>query len=811
MNNSCTKYFLFIAFLTGLLLSSCSTTKHNPGKNLLIKTSFSYDSDNLDYYDLDALIRQHQNRRFLGARLHAGVYTMGSLLKDKTEEKVKRINEKDQRKLARNPDYEIDDQKNARKANRTLRTILMQKIGEEPVFLDSLQTAQSVHQMTLYCKKHGYFNASVTDSVYYTRKKKKAKVFYTVKAGTPYTINNVDFISSDPNINSYLSSRKAESKIVSGAIFDEDVLEDERLLINTELKNMGYFAFSQSYIRYEVDTTIGDKKLNIKLVVNRPYRSGKTQGDSTVFYNHQKYQIRNLYVLPDFEISKETQTKYDTLLYVKTARNKQSSDTLCFLTYQKMRVKPKVIARKTFIKPGHFFSLAAANKTQVELSSLNVFKYINIRFVPDTTGMKDNSHIPLDAYIELSQFPVQSINAEIEGTNSSGNLGTAGNLVYKNKNLFHGAELFNFKFKGGLELQKTIFDDENDVISGLPFNSAEVSTEANLSIPVSNRYFSQSSHPLLKFSTGFSYQLRPDYERYISHLKASLEWRETATRIWQVYFPINLVRILPDSLFAERISQFSRTIRYSYEDHFIPGFGISIISNNQTKRKNRPYTFWKFNFEQAGLLLWLGNNTNHWQDGEVIRVLGINYSQYQKYELDLRHYHPWPNKTMMVYRTFLGIGNPNGNSAMLPFEKSYSASGSNDIRAWKFRSLGPGTYIDPDSSNFDRTGDISFVLNLEYRFPIISWFNGALFVDAGNVWLKNASDEFPGGEIHIPECFEQFAIGAGFGLRLDFDFFIFRIDGALKMRDPAKPEGERWVGFEKPVGANLSFGIGYPF
>jgi len=270
------------------------------------------------------------------------------------------------------------------------------------------------------------------------------------------------------------------------------------------------------------------------------------------------------------------------------------------------------------------------------------------------------------------------------------------------------------------------------------------------------------------------------------------------------------VRILPDSLFAERISQFSRTIRYSYEDHFIPGCGLSIVSSNQALRKNRPYSYAKLIIEQAGLFLWAGNSFNNAMQGEIYRVLGINYSQYLKVDIDYRFYKPWLNQTMFVCRSFVGLGIPYGNSVLLPFEKSYSASGSNDIRAWKFRSLGPGTYS--DSTFFDRTGDISMVFNFEYRFPIISWFNGALFVDAGNVWLANASEEFPGGEFPGLDFYRQFAVGTGLGLRLDFDFFIFRIDASFPLRDPSMAENERWVGFDKPLTrTTLSFGIGYPF
>ncbi len=802
------KYHLISFFFAALLLAGCSTTRRNPGKILLTDTKLVIDNKALDYYDLDGLIRQHENRQFLGMRLHTGVYNLGALMKDRTKKKEADIRKKIEKKKKRNPNKYINEQKELEKAKRGLRSWLMNTVGEEPVFLDSGLVKQSVSQMELYCKKHGFFNAEVSDTMIFNKKNNKAKVEYRIKAGVPYIFNKIEFVSGDADINSYLLSGKANSLLQQGNIYNEDVLESERMRINDDLKNLGYFAFSKSYIRYEIDSTIGNRQLNVKIIINRPFQQ---VNGVTEFYNHRKYKVRKLVVLPDFSVTSEGVVKYDTLHYVKHLRNRKQADTLCFLYQEAMRVKPKVIARKIFIRTDHYFNLSNANKTQAELSSLNIFKYINIRFVPDTAGVQPDQPIPLDAFVELSLSPVQAVNVEIEGTNSSGNLGTAGNLVYKNRNLFHGAEQFNFRFKGGLELQKTVFEEENDVISGLPFNSAEISTEAGLTTPVNNSWFTQSSHPMMKYSTGFSYQLRPDYERYISHLKATLEWKESATTVMQFYLPINLVRILPDSLFAERISQFSRTIRYSYEDHFIPGCGFSMIKSNQALRKNRSYFYWKLLIEQAGVfMLWPGNSFNSARQGEIYRVLGINYSQFAKVDIDFRYYKPWLNQTTFVSRFFFGFGIPFGNSMLLPFEKSYSASGSNDIRAWKFRSLGPGTYT--DSTFFDRTGDISMVFNFEYRFPIISWFNGALFVDAGNVWLKNASEEFPGGEFPGLDFYKQFGVGTGLGLRLDFDFFIFRIDASFPLRDPALPDGEMWVGFDKPLkSTTLSFGIGYPF
>lgn len=842
MSNGFKKHITIVVVLVAtIVLSGCSTIRRNPGKIFLTKTKLTTDNNDLDYYDLWGLIKQKENRKILYAfRFHTTVYNIGASMKDrsaikekkirkkiaKKKEKQKKVIAKGKEKVAeakekdktavelkyqkKKEKYDVNEAEELARSKRGFRYGLMNTVGEEPVFYDSSLTEQSIRQMQLYCRNHGFFNAVVSDTVSFKRKNRTAGVTYKIEAGTPYTINKMEYVTSDPSIKAYLLAGKKNALIGPGSIYNEDLLDNERMRINDDLKNLGYYAFSKSYIRYEIDSALGNHTLDIKLIVNRPYYVQRNIRDSIQFYDHRRYRIRNIFVLSDYSITGNENQVADTTVYVKYHRNKTDFDTIRFIHFAKLRVKPKTISRKIFFRPGSWFNLSDANKTQAELSNLNVFKYINIRFQPDSITYPSQKMVNMDAFVELSMSPVQSINVEIEGTNSSGNLGTAGNIVYKNKNLFNGAEQFTYKMKGGLELQKSVYSNEQDAISNIiPFNSAEISTEATLSRPVTNNWFTQSSRPMIRYSMGFNYQFRPDYQRYISQLKATLEWRESENQTMQVYLPINLVRIMPDSLFAIRISEFSRTIRYSYEDHFIPGFGVTILKNTQTSRKNKPYFYRKVNIEQAGVSLWIGNSFNFATQGEIFRVLGINYSQYFKFDFDYRYYLPLKAENMLVGRSFIGIGLPYGNSILLPFEKSYSASGSNDIRAWKFRSLGPGVYT--DETNFDRTGDISLVLNLEYRFPIFSWFKGALFVDAGNVWTTYRSEEFPGGVFKFGRFYKQLGVGPGFGLRMDFDFFIFRIDAAVPVVDPGQAEGEHWVGFNHFRKTNFSFGIGYPF
>ena len=808
-------YLIFLLFI----LVGCRTSRKYPEKVFLTNTSLKIDNDTLDYYDLDDLIKQHENRRILWAlRFHTNIYNMALSMKDRSDIRLKKWKKKVERKKNKDKEYIENLEKKKRIINGGFRNWLMYTVGEAPVYLDTVQTEKSVKQMQLYCKANGFFDAVVSDTIIYkTKKKSKCVLKYFIESGVSYRINELSYVSSDLGILRYIENKRSSTLLKKNSVYNEDVLNNERSRINDILKQEGYYHFSKAYIRYEIDTTIGNHLMNIKMIINRPfYSEKKEEKDSLIFYNHKRYKVNKIYVYPDFQINSKIEADYDTTVFVKTRAKSELVDSIIFVHRNELKIKPKIIVKKIFIKTNQLFNIGDARKTQNELSNLNNFKYINIRFALTPIEDYNQSLEKMDAIIELSRLPVNSTSFEIEGTNSAGNLGTAGNWVIKNRNLFHGAEIFDFSVTGGLELQNSMFsDDEENVINALPFNSLEFGTELRLTIPafllpINQNAFSQNSRPVTRFSSGFNYQLRPDYERYISHFMLSYQWRESKYRNMEFYLPINLIRINPDSMFAARIEQFSRTIRYSYEDHFIPGIGMQIHFNNQSNTRKKFYSFRKIRIEQSGLILWMGNGFNNAREGEIYRVLGINYAQYIKTDLDLRYYYRINNKNTLAFRSFFGIGLPYGNSAILPFEKSYSAGGSNEIRAWKYRSLGPGAYS--DTLYYDKTGDISLVLNAEYRFPIISWFQGALFVDAGNVWLRYKSDDFLGGEFNKETFYKQIAVGAGFGLRLDFDFFIFRLDGGFPLVNPSKPDGEHWVGFDRFVRrTNFNFGIGYPF
>ena len=271
------------------------------------------------------------------------------------------------------------------------------------------------------------------------------------------------------------------------------------------------------------------------------------------------------------------------------------------------------------------------------------------------------------------------------------------------------------------------------------------------------------------------------------------------------------VRIFPDSTFLAIIEQFSRPLQTSYKDHLIAGnrWSYSFTSKSITRSKN--YVLIRTNLETAGNIFRLfSKQFGGAKVGETYYLLGIRFAQYTKGDIDIMQYFNFTEKSALVLRWFTGFGVPYGNIDVLPFEKRYSAGGSNDIRAWKFRSLGPGGYS--DNSNFDKTGDLSLVMNVEYRFPIYKMIQSALFVDAGNIWMIKDYEDYSGGTFKFNSFYKQIAIGTGVGLRLNFGFFIFRLDAGIPLHDPSLPEGEQWLDMQDALQrTNLNFGIGYPF
>jgi outer membrane protein assembly factor BamA len=530
-----------------------------------------------------------------------------------------------------------------------------------------------------------------------------------------------------------------------------------------------------------------------------------------------RYKINNVTINTEFRFSLDEFIPYDTLVTPQWPRDTSLHYKYRFLYPGKLRITPPTIDRFIFLRGGRFYSVDNANLTYNRLSNLAITRFVNMNLEP-VKELPEEGFGYLDCFIDLGLNPSQIFSIEAEGTNTGGFLGMGTNLVYTNRNLRRGGEIFTLKLKGALEMQRS-FGESTPFILG--FNTVETGIEARLNLPQlllpgRQQRYTRYAAPSTTFATGLNFQRRPDYTRYILNFSFGYEWRETITKS-HVLIPVQLnsVRIYRSDEFTQWLEGLNdRRLIYQYTNHLVPLTRYVFTYNNQPLRKNRDFVFLRASIESSGNLLNLYDQLNYLPKTEegFYTWLGIRYAQFVRAETDFRYYKSLSPRSNLVFRLAGGLGLPYGNSNVLPVEKGFYAGGANGIRGWEIRSLGPGKFSDPENV-FDKMGEIWMESNLEYRFPIYSFLHGAFFADAGNIWMLDENVDFPGGEFNTSDFYNQIAISSGFGLRFDFSFFILRVDAAIKLKNSAKMQGERWVDFSgfKPRHIVWNFGIGYPF
>jgi outer membrane protein assembly factor BamA len=419
---------------------------------------------------------------------------------------------------------------------------------------------------------------------------------------------------------------------------------------------------------------------------------------------------------------------------------------------------------------------------------------------------------------------LNSFQIEVEGTNSSGDLGVRGSVVYANKNIFKMGDVFSLRLKGGFEAQ-SISPDVSGQDDFRIFNTFEAGISGNFYFPrflfiVRLKKFNQRYHPVTNINFGFNYQVRPNYDMNVLNLDIGYTW-DQSKQVKHILTPINFnyVQVNPTIYFDSVLqNEPNQRLREQYSDHMIFGLKYSYIFNNQNLNYLEHFNYLRVNVETSGNLLYGINSlmTNPATDSlGNFTFFGVRYAQYFRINADFRHYYYFANKTSgLVFRILLGLARPYGNSTEVPFEKGFYGGGANDMRGWQFRTLGPGSFagLNDTITNFERVGDIQIQGNVEYRFPIYRWLKGSIFADVGNIWLYKKNETFVNGEFEWDKFYREFAIDLGIGIRLDFSFFIFRLDVATPIVDPKYPEGERTRTYF-PTWRELvwNFGIGYPF
>lgn len=778
MKKSNLYYLIFV--LSALFLSSCSSSKYIPeGDYLLHKNKIIFKDKAARTEPLEDYLLQKPTPKTLGLfYTNVGIHY--------------RLNNKES-------DF-----------NKWLSRVF----GREPQILDKDLAEESARNMKSFLHNLAFFDAEI--DINYKTRKKKANVEYIVNSKSPYLIADYSFSSPDTAILKLIRQANSESLIKLNKPYNAYQLDYERDRITELLRTNGYYRFNKNFISYTIDSTFNNRSLSIKAEISLPTL---LNNENKLQKAHSQHYIRNIFVYPNYDPLHFYDYEPDTLtVSIPSLKDEEIMDNYHFVYYNSLKIRPKVIARSIFLGNNSLFNVEEFKRTYQKLNRFPIFKYVNISFDQDSSNLKPES-LPLDVYIRLSRSKTQNYTLETDVTNTSGDLGLRGNLVYSNRNLFRGGELFSLRFTTALE--KRSYSSYENSLNYLLFNTIEYGLyfslrSPNFIIPVKQPRFPKYLAPRSILQLSYNFQTRPSYQRHLGNTSFGYEWNIGNNSLHRL-FPIDLsmIKIFPSPEFQANLDTLTN-IRYKdqYTDHLIASMKYNLTYNTQKANTWTDFKYFLLRLEIAGNLASLVNDLSSAKpsvDG-YYTLFGIRYSQYFRGEFDFRQFHAFNNKQGIIYRAIVGMGIPYGNSSALPFEKGFYGGGANGMRGWAYRNLGPGAYASGGLNEFDKMGEIKLEASIEYRFPIIWYLNGALFTDIGNVWLLKENELFPDGHFKWNSFAKQFGIDGGVGLRFDFEFFIVRLDAAVKFVNPALPEGNRFV-LNKTKFSDIfwNFGIGYPF
>ena len=677
---------------------------------------------------------------------------------------------------------------------------LKYKIGEKPVLLSDVDREFNKDIIVNYSENKGYFNATATyDTV---SKNKKAQVIYTLRPGNQYLINKVKFQNDSIPVTEEIVKVSDKTLLKEGNPFDLGVIKSERERIDNQLKQKGFYYFHPDNLIIQADSTVTKNhkvELNVKLKENTPDLA------------KQQFTIDKVIVFPNYNIRDVKDGKYNIPMDSDSLRKYAHDDIYVIDPEQKF--KPKIFDRALYFKKGDLYNRADHNLTLNRLINLGVFKFVKNEFV-----ISDSLNHKFDAYYLLTPRQIQSLRLEALGrTNSANYAGSELNLNWTHRNLFRGAEQFKASVYGAFDVQIGGPKDAKNLF--------RAGANAQLSIPriVAPFRFNSSSAfvPRTNISIGYEFQNRTEYYT-LNTFSGSFGylWKENVRKEHDLKI-IDITYITPANVtpLYDSISAKSQALQRVVQKQLIFGPTYSYTyTNTMLPKKNTIY--YKGTLDLAGNLTGLFSGANV-KDGKQKSIFGVPFSQYAKMEHDFRFYHKLGDKSSFASRFIGGIAYPYGNSDNIPFSKQFFSGGSNSIRAFRARTLGPGSF-DPRTIKqgyyFDQSGDIKLELNAEYRANIYKFLNVAFFADAGNIWLVNDDIQRPGAKFSS-DFLSEIAVGAGFGLRLDFSILILRLDLAMPFRVPYYEKGDRWT-FDKINFGNsswrrdnliLNIAIGYPF
>lgn len=668
---------------------------------------------------------------------------------------------------------------------------LKYKVGEAPVYLSSVDPQKTSDIIASQMQSRGFFDAQTDHAIH--DKKKTASIEYIVTTAEPYTIDNVTFPAGGWELYRQVAVAEKGTLLRKGDRYDLDLLKRERIRIDSMLKQQGYFHFSPEYILFKVDSTAGgarevDIMVDVKLAI--PH-------EATV-----PYTIERIYIYPDYSIAKDS---------VSSAADTLFREGYHYITADSM-FRPNAILRAVALEPEKRYNRRDHDFTLSRLTELGVFRFVNLQF-EELESTADSGRMACHIY--LIPTHKRTLRAELQAISKSTNF--AGPLLttsYRDRNLFRGAELFVLSLNGSFEAQ---FGTRQRT-----YNAYEIGIGTELYFPrfvapFKIRSESRLFMPRTQLLLGASKVSRSELFSVNSFkLTGGYTWQESQEKRHELNpVSINYLQLTQSSSEFQQLLISNLQLQNSYREQFTAGGAYSYTYNTQASgMRRRVDYFFNGNLDLSGNVLSLAERIT---GQDFSDLFGAPYSQFAKMEIDARYYNRPTERTRIATRLFSGIGIPYGNSVSLPFIEQYFSGGPNSIRAFSARSLGPGSFRPhPDSVTAftGRAGDIRLEGSAEFRFDIISFFKGAVFVDAGNIWLMNHDPSVPGGKFEPSKFLNDIAVGAGAGLRIDVSFFVLRFDVATPLKVPYKETVADNIEDEREgLGSNLvlNVALGYPF
>jgi outer membrane protein insertion porin family len=841
-----TRVYILGLIFTIFILSGCVPTRHLRGNEKLLYHVDIRGVNKNDPEKIVALLRQKPNRKIpvIGWTPYLSVYYFGKSLYNpakvqrQIDKQIARYDKKiDNAKTDSSKIAQLVEKKESRITRLTRKkeqgNWLMRSVGEPPSIYDSLQTVETVSQINTYLNSKGFFHNKVT----YETKERGKRMYLTLRISEnePFKFSEINYQIQDSAVQNMITQNQDKALVAVGQNYDEDLLGQERDRLELLLRNQGYYDFRKQFITFDVDSSFGSNTVRMKTIITN-------LADSA---NHKLYTIRNVYFVGDAGQDRFGR-KRDTVEYNK----------INYLYYRRY-VSPKVLDKKIRILPGQAYSIQRTNRTQRQITDLDVYRFSTVNY----TVVKDTERPMLDAYINVT--PAKRLQETVEAGFNVSSFSTSqlnplpfGSFRLKVRNIFGGAENLELGLRGGLEAQPSSVSTDLVTTTELGGNVALYFPQFLIPFNLSNYYHTSLYNPRTRINSAFTYTDREDYSRTNTEFSLDYFWQRSP-RLQYVFSPIdiNIVNVpFISATYDSTLNQLKTRgipLIESFRTSIVSSMNGTLLYNSNNINQTRDARFLKIFGE-------IGNWPKVLTGGKIDKtpytfladaisnLTGQDYKTYSffKVNVDGRRYYKFKEKMYLVLRGDLGFASPVPLEAgsILPYDKFFFAGGGSSVRAWRPRKLGPGSYTPPYLTKTnpetgeeepvvldgvpqrdyqpEQPGEILIESNVEYRFNIFSYLNGALFVDAGNVWTIQKDESRPGAEFS-PMFLQEIAVGTGFGLRFDFSFLIIRFDMATRVFDPAEPKGHRYVLDRFRLNSNtfkgtnnqnsFNLGIGYPF